>query len=177
MRAVEAERVHGRREVVDELPARRGLEVEHGDDLVALHDHVVVEAIAVDDALRELRLEVVREIVDLVVERSRDPLEVRGEATTNLAVQVGDTVEAEAVLDTLLVALADRVQVRERAPDALELRARHAVGAERMAVVPAVDGETLPGVLAIVASLAVRERLRAREAVLAEEEEEVELAL
>src|SRR5262245_27876946 len=70
LRAVEAERVHRGREVEDELTARRRLEVEDRDDLLALHDDVVVEEIAVDDALRKLRLEVVLEVIDLVVERA-----------------------------------------------------------------------------------------------------------
>src|SRR2546430_2462164 len=50
--AVEAERVHRGGEVEDELAAARRLEIEHGDDLVALEDDVVVEEIAVNDALR-----------------------------------------------------------------------------------------------------------------------------
>src|SRR2546422_4476023 len=54
----------------------------------------------------------------------------------------------------------------------LELRGADALRAQRVAIVVAVDGEALPARLAVVVSLAVGDRLRAREAVLAEEEEE-----
>src|SRR5262249_19251747 len=159
------------------LAAARGLEVEDHDDLLALDDDVVVEEVAVDDALRQLRLEVVLEVVDLVVERARDALEVRRQATPDLAVEVRHALEAEAVLDALLLAFAGRGQVRQPGADVLELCARQTGGVERAAVVEAVHGETLPAGLAVIAALAVGERLRAREAVLAQEEEQVQLAL
>src|SRR5262249_34409139 len=68
--AVETERVHRRREVEDELATAGGLEIEHADDLVALEEQVVVKQVSVDDALRELVLEVSAQVVDLVVERA-----------------------------------------------------------------------------------------------------------
>src|SRR2546429_3520038 len=43
--------------------------------------------VAVDDALRELRLEVVLQVVDLVVERAHDALEVRRQPPAHLAVE------------------------------------------------------------------------------------------
>src|SRR5437667_81543 len=175
--AVEAERVHRGGEVEDELAARGGLEVEDGDHLVALHDQVVVKEVAVDDALRELRLEVVLQVVDLVVERAYDALEVRRQPPAHLAVEARDPLEAEAVLDPLLVALADGVQIGEHASDVLELRGADALRAQHVAVVIAVDGEALAARLAVMVSLAVGERLRAREAVLAGAWAELRLAL
>src|SRR5262245_17729604 len=152
---VEAEGVHGGREVVDELAATRRLEVQDGEDLVALHQQVVVEEVTVNDPLRELRLEVAAQVVDLVVERAHDALEVRGQPPPHLAVRVGDALEGEAVVDALLVALADGVQVGEHAADRFELRGVKAGGIGDVSVDPAIDRETLAARLAVQPSLPV----------------------
>src|SRR5262249_1178896 len=90
---------------------------------------------------------------------------------------VGDALEAEAVLDALLVAFADGVEVGERVPDVLELAGRDAIGTEDVAVVVAIHREALATRLAVVAPLPVGQRLRTGEVVLAEEEQQIELAL
>src|SRR5581483_1246471 len=64
-----------------------------------------------------------------------------------------------------------------RAADVLQLAGADALRPERVTVVVLVDRETLAADLAVVALLAVGERVRALEAVLTEEEEEIELAL
>src|SRR5262249_34495130 len=155
-----------------ELAAARRLEVEHGDELLALEDQVVVEEVAVDDALRQLVLEVVLEVIDLVVQRTHDAPEVARQPVAHLAVDVGDALVAEAVVDPLLVALADGVQVRQHATDGLEPSARETRRRQRVAVDVAVDREALAVDLAVVAALAIGERMRTREVVLAEEEEQ-----
>src|SRR5439155_10271592 len=175
--AVEAEGVHRGGEVEDELAAARRLEIEHGDDLVALEDDVVVEEIAVDDALRQLVLEISLEVIDLVVERADDPLEIRGKPLAHLRVEVRHAVVAEAVVDTLLVALADGVEVCEHAADVLDLRRREACGGHGVAFDVAVEREALAAHFAVMPAFAIGERLRAGEAVFAQEEQEIELAL
>ena len=57
--ALEAERVDGGGQIEDELAARGRLEVEDRDDLLALEHDVVVEQVAVDDALGQLAFEIV----------------------------------------------------------------------------------------------------------------------
>src|SRR5262249_25494756 len=75
------------------------------------------------------------------------------------------------------VALADGVEVAQGTPDALELTVGEAFGGNDVPVVVAVDREALPARLPVVTSLPIGERLGAREAVLAEEEQQVELSL
>src|SRR5437667_431927 len=76
-----------------------------------------------------------------------------------------------------LVALADRVEVGEHAADVLDLRRREARGRHGVPVDVAVEREALAVHLAVVPPLAVGDRLRAGKAVLAQEEEQVELTL
>src|SRR5262249_17495130 len=86
-------------------------------------------------------------------------------------------VEGEAVLDPLLVALADEVQISERAADVLQAGDREAIGAHDLSVEPSVEGQALAAALPVQASFPVGHRLRALEPVLAEIDQEVELAL
>src|SRR5581483_2661181 len=176
-RVVEAEGVDGGGQVVDELAAAGGLEVEHADDLLALEEQVVVEKVAVDDALRQLALEVVAKILDFVVERAHDAAKVRREAVADRRVELGDALEAEAVVDRLLVVPPDRVQLREDAAGVFELGEREPLRAHRLPVDPPVDRQALAPRLAVVAPLAVGDRLRAGKAVPAQEEQQLELPL
>src|SRR4029077_14409998 len=173
--AVDAQRVHRGGQVEDELAAARGLEIDDGQQLVALEEKMVVEQVAVDDALRQLVLEVVLEVRDLVVEGPDDLPEVRGQTIADVGVELRDAIVVEPVLDALLVALADQVQIGERAADVLQARDREAIGTHDLPVQPPVQRHALAVTLAVQATLPVREGLRALEAVLAEVDQQVEL--
>src|SRR5688572_337168 len=174
---VAAEGVHGGGQVEDELAARGSLEVEHRDELVAAEEEIVGEQIPVDDALRELALEIVPQVLDLVVERARDPPEVARQPLPHLAVDLRDAVVAGAVFDAFLVALRESVEVGERPPHHLEPRRGQALAERGLALDPSIEGGPLALDVAVVMVLRIGERLRARERMLAEEEQQVELAL
>src|SRR5262245_54083697 len=174
---VDAERVHRRGEIEDELAAARRLEVEHRDQLLALEEQVVAEEVAVNDALRQLVLQVVLQVRHLVVERADHLAEVGREAVTDVGVELCDAIVCEAVLDAFLVALADQVEIGEGAADVLEPDGGQALRGDDLAVLPAVDRDALPAALAVPAPLPVGDGLGAGKAVLAQVDQQIELAL
>src|SRR5262249_60906278 len=87
------------------------------------------------------------------------------------------SVVEESVRDPPRVARADEVQVGERAADVLQARAREAIGPHDLPVEPPVEGQALAAALPVQPSLPVGHRLGALEPVLAEIDQQVELAL
>src|SRR5205085_12262708 len=74
-------------------------------------------------------------------------------------------------------ALADDVEVGEDAAGVLDLAERQVRRLARVTINKLVEGETLAAELAVLASLAIDDQLRTREAVLAQVEEEIDLTL
>src|SRR5215468_3194172 len=130
-----------------------------------------------NDAFRQLGLEVVLQVLELLVEGADDLLEVVRQAATHAGVDLGDAVEAEAAVGTLLVGLGDEVQVGQDSTDILELGGAQILGVDTVPVDVPVHGKLLAVPIATVAAPAVGERYRARKPVLAEEQEKVDLAL
>src|SRR5208337_657754 len=114
-----AQRVDRGRDVENKLAAAGGVEVEHGRQLLAAEQQVVGEDVAVNDAFGQFAFEIARQVLDLVVERAANLAEVVRQPVAHAQVQVGDSLEAEAVVNSLLVRLADHVQVAERVADRL----------------------------------------------------------
>src|ERR1700680_2749275 len=115
------QRVHRRRDIEDKFAPAGGLEVEHRSQLLAPKQQVVGEQIAVDYALGQLAFEIARQVLDLVFERPRDFAKIIRQPIAHRQVQVRDALEAEAVIDTLLVAFSNYMQLAERAADRLQL--------------------------------------------------------
>src|SRR5262249_20530768 len=157
--------------------ATRRFEIEDADDLARFEQQVVVEEIAVDDTLRKLSLQVVVEVLDFFVERARDLLEVAREFFPNVAIELEDALEAEPVVDAFLVSLTDEVKRGELASDVLELVHRELARIESITFDMSIERNAFAAELPIVPSLAIRQRLRARERMFAKEHEKIDLAL
>src|SRR5208282_3693552 len=87
-----------------------------------------------------------------------------------------DSLEAEAIVDALLVALADHMQLREHAAGGLELARTQPLGGHDPALLVFVYRDALGAEVAIEAALAILQRVGARESVLAQKAEQIDLA-
>ena len=103
------------------LPAARRLEIEHRDLPLTAEQDVVGKQVAVDDALGQLGFQVAVQVVDLVVQSPCNPAEIWGQPVAHVVVEIRDPLEAEAVVDALLVALADNMQFGQGAAYDFEL--------------------------------------------------------
>src|SRR5208282_1438062 len=107
------------RDIENKLAAAGGVEIEHRGQPFAAKQQVVGEDVAVDYALGQLAFEIPRQVLDLVVQRAANLAEVVRQPVAHRQVEIGDSLEAEAVVNSLLVRLADHVQVAERVADRL----------------------------------------------------------
>ena len=130
-----------------------------------------------DHALGQLALEVSSQVLDLVVEGAANFPEVVRQPVAHRQVQVSDSLEAEAVVDSLFVSLADHVQVAERVADRLELARLHARGREHLAFLVLEQRHAAVVEVAIEAAHPILHRMRARERVLAQKRQQIDLAL
>ena len=106
------------------------------------------------------------EVFHFLVERPRNLLEVARQLFSNIPVELEDPLEAESVLDTLLVALADQVKSCELSPDAFDLTQSELARIESITFDVSIERDTLATQLPILAALAIREGLRAGKRVL-----------
>src|SRR5262249_32886036 len=154
-----------------------GLEIQHRHQLFTAKQQVVRKYVAVDDTLGQLAFEVSRQVLDFVVEGPADLAKVVGQAASYVQVQIGNSFEAEAVVDSLLVGLADDVQLADRAADGFQLRELELLGGGNPALLILEQRHALVVERAMVAAHAILHRMGTRESVLAQKGQQIDFAL
>src|SRR5271163_2565249 len=117
----EAQRIDGGGDIEDEFAPAGRLEIEHRDLRLTAEQDVIGEQVAVDNTLGQLGLQVTIQVVDLVVKGAGNPAKIWGQPVAYVVVEIRDALETEAVVDALLIALADNVQFGQRAADDFKL--------------------------------------------------------
>src|SRR5262249_38139071 len=158
---------HRGRDVENKLAAAGGLEVEHRHQLLPAKQEIVREYVPVDYPLGQLAFEVSGQVLDFVVEGSADLAKIIGQAASHVQVEIGNSFEAEPVVDSLLVRFSDHMQLADGVADGFQLRELELLGCGDPALLILEQRHALVVESAMVATHPILHRMGTGKSVLA----------
>src|SRR5208283_2435874 len=121
--------------------------------------------------------EIARQILDLVVQRAANFAEVVRQPVAHRQVEVGDSLEAEAVVDSLLVGFADYVEIAKGVTDRFELARLETRGRQHLALVVLEQRHAAVVESAVKSAHPILHRMRALKRMLAQKRKQIDFAL
>ena len=105
-----AQRVNSGGKVKQKFPVAGGLEVKETDDLFSTKEEVIGEQVAMDKPLGQPVVLILLLVLDLVIKRMDDMLEMTGKTFSDFLVERHNTRKTEAVLFTVRGVLAQEMK-------------------------------------------------------------------